>query len=247
VRANPAFELNAYEFLEAYTNHIPGWLERYAAVRSLDLLDWQDTHGVRGPLFEIGVYAGKFLSLLMRSAVRSGDAVFGLDTFQYVAEHQVREHLSSAPGADILQLIPGMSTAFTAADLIGRLGEKPRFISIDGSHECQDVFWDFSLAEQILALDGIVAADDFLNPLTLGVNEGVHKFFSIPRNLAPFSYTYNKLFLCRPSMANAYRELFERFVVEDLREPQSANFRERLLQGRHHVEQRLWGHLLLVP
>ena len=245
--ATTALELDAYAYLERHTNSIPGWLENYAAIRTIDLLDWQEAQGVRGPLFEIGVFAGKYLSLLIRSAVRTSDRVVGLDTFQYVTEPALREHLGSTPGAERLELIAGMSTNFSATDLMGRLGDRPRFVSIDGSHACDDVFWDLMLVEQILAPKGIVSADDFLNPLTLGVGEAVHRFFASPRNLAPFAYTANKLFLCRPAMGDTYRDVFERFVMEDLREPQSANFRERLTHGRHHVEQLLWGRRVLVP
>jgi hypothetical protein len=240
-------DMDPYAYLERVTNVIPGWLESYAAIRTMDLLEWQEAQGVRGPLFEIGVFAGKYLSLLIRSALRTGDRIIGLDTFQWVTEPAVREHLGSTPGSERVELIAGMTTNFSATDLMDRLGKRPRFVSIDGSHTCDDVFWDMTLAEQILAPDGIVAADDFLNPLTLGVGEAIHKFFAMPRNLAPFAYTANKLFLCRSPMSDIYREAFERFVVEDQREPQSANFRERLTHGRNHVEQPLWGRRVLVP
>ena len=90
--------------------------------------------------------------------------------------------------------------------------------------------------------------DDFLNPITFGVNEGVHKFFAMPRALAPFAYTANKLFLCRPGQAASYRQGFEDAVMADRIEPRSATFRQSLTQGRHLVEQNLWGKpLLIVP
>ena len=202
---------------------------------------------VRGPVVEIGVFAGKYLSLLIRSAARACERVVGFDTFQYVSEQSVREYLAPVPGGDLVELVSGMTGDLNSRDLMDRLGDKPRFVSIDGSHDCVDVFWDFSLAEQILAPQGVIAADDFLNPLTLGVGEAIHKFFATPRNLAPFAYTSNKLFLCRPAMTDVYRSLFERCVVQDERELQSANFRERLTHGRHHVEQPLWGRPVLVP
>ena len=122
----------------------------------------------------------------------------------------------------------------TTADL---LGADPRFISIDGSHECDDVFWDLRLAEDMLAPRGLVAVDDFMNMVAMGVNVGVHKFFATPRNLAPFAYTSNKLFLCRPQLAPSYRHAFEQMVVADRIEPLSA---------KGLVEQTLWGKSLVV-
>ena len=235
----------AYGFLEEHIRRIPGWLEDYAALRTMDMLDWQESRGIKGTLFEIGVFAGRHLSLMLRSAVRQNEKIFGLDTFEWVSQEQVRSHL--APIDDRTEFIEGMSTNFTASDILQVLGQRPRFMSIDGSHDCDDVFWDLRVAEQLIAPMGVISADDFLNPLTLGVNEAINRFFSTPRNLSPFAYTSNKLFLCRPGMADSYRSAFEQFVIDDEREPQSIAFRERATHGRHHVEQKLWGRKVLVP
>jgi hypothetical protein len=236
---------DAYRFITEHVKRIPGWLEDYAALRTMNLLDWQGQQSIKGALFEIGVFAGRHLSLMLRSAIQQNDRIFGLDTFQWVSQEQVREYLAPIDGRT--EFIDGMSTSFTASEILSILGEKPRFISIDGSHECEDVFWDLSIAEQIIAPKGVISADDFLNPLTMGVNEAINKFFMTPRNLSPFAYTSNKLFLCRPAMAATYRSTFEQFVLDDQREPQSAAFRERATHGRHHVEQDLWGRKVLVP
>jgi hypothetical protein len=79
--------------------------------------------------------------------------------------------------------------------------------------------------------------DDFMNMVAMGVNVGVHKFFATPRNLAPFAYTSNKLFLCRPQLAPSYRHAFEQMVVADQIE---------LLSAKGLVEQTLWGKSLVV-
>jgi hypothetical protein len=240
-----ARETEMYQFLEGEVKRIPGWLEDYAAIRTMELLDWQNLMGIRGPLLEIGVFAGRHFSVMLRAAAPQGDWTYGIDTFQWVPEDQVRANL--APIGGRFDLIKGMSTEFTAPELLARFVEKPRFISIDGSHDCDDVFWDFTLSEQILSSTGMISADDFLNPLTLGVNEAINRFFSTPRNLAPFAYTSNKLFLCRPAMADRYKEILEKMVIADQRQPQSAAFRERATHGRHHVEQQMWGRRVLIP
>ena len=233
-------------FLREVVHTIPGWLEDYTALRTMDLLEWQEQNGVRGPLLEIGIFAGRYFSLLLRSASRTGDAIVGLDTFEWIDEPAVRTHLAKVDANHQARLVTGYSTGKSAADLLELLGGNPRFVSVDGSHERNDVFWDLRLVEAILASNGIVALDDFLNPLTLGVNEAAHLFFSQPRNLAPIAYIANKLFLCRPSAANRMRGVLEEMIVADQIEPRSQGFRERATHGRHHIEQKLWGHSLLV-
>jgi hypothetical protein len=119
---------------------------------------------------------------------------------------------------------------------------------VDGSHEFEDVVWDLRLCEEILAADGIVAVDDFINPVTFGVNQGVHQFFATSRSLAPFAYIANKLFLARPMLASSAMPALEQMIMQDEMEARSVAFRERLGHGRGHVEQKLWGKpLLSIP
>jgi hypothetical protein len=108
------------------------------------------------------------------------------------------------------------------------------------------VFWDLRLAEDMLAPRGLVAVEDFMNMVAMGVKVGVHKFFATPRNLAPFAYTSNKLFLCRPQLAPSYRHAFEQMVVADQIQPLSAKFRQSSAVNRSLVEQTLWGNSLVV-
>jgi hypothetical protein len=237
-----------YEFLREQVHKVKGWLNDYAAIRTIELLDWQETRGMSGPVLEIGVFAGRYFSILLRSAVRTGSVAVGVDTFQWVPLDTVRTSLAPIEGSDAAVFLSQPSTYLSGADLLAALGAKPRFVSIDGSHESEDVMWDLRLAEDILAAEGLVSVDDFLNPMTLGVNEGVHRFFNQPRNLAPVAYTANKLFLARPFFAQSYRTVFQDLVVTDDVEGRSEEFRKRLKLGRDKVEGRMWGHpILFVP
>jgi hypothetical protein len=234
-----------YEFLREQVHKVKGWLNDYAAIRTIELLDWQEARGMSGPVLEIGVFAGRYFSILLRSAVRTGSVAVGVDTFQWVPLDTVRTSLATIEGSDTAIFLSQPSTYLSGADLLTALGAKPRFISIDGSHDCDDVVWDLRLAEDVLAPEGLVSVDDFLNPMTLGVNEGVHRFFSQPRNLAPVAYTANKLFLARPFFASSYRTAFQELVVADDIESRSEEFRKRLKLGRDKVEGRMWGHPIL--
>jgi len=236
------------EFQDSVVEKTEGWLIRFTSLRTMDILDFQRDNGISGPLMEIGVFCGKYFSLLARAAQRSGDRLLGIDTFQWKDETHVRKMLSSSDEtskADVT-LWHRLSSACSVDDILTQLGGKARFISVDGSHECDDVFLDLQLCENLVAHNGIIAADDFLNPLTLGVNEAVHKFFAVPRLVIPVAYIANKLFLAHRASAAQYKEMLEAAILADEIEPQAKHFRAQLAKGRHFVEQPLWGHKILV-
>ncbi|MEN6543316.1 class I SAM-dependent methyltransferase [Parvibaculum sp.] len=236
------------EFQDAVVEKTEGWLNRFTSLRTMDILDFQHDNGIGGPLMEIGVFCGKYFSLLARSAQRNGDKLLGIDTFQWRDEKHVLKMLSLSDEtlkADVT-LWHRHSSACSTEDILSQLGGKARFISIDGSHECDDVFLDLQLCENLVAHNGIIAADDFLNPLTLGVNEAIHKFFAVPRLVVPVAYISNKLFLAHRASAAQYKEMLEAAILADEVEPQAKNFRAQLAKGRHFVEQPLWGQKVVV-
>lgn len=235
-----------YDFWNNVTDNIEGWLIDYTAIRTMDMLQWQVKNDIGGSLFEIGVFKGKYFSLLIQSGLESSSKVVGLDTFQYSNEANVNTLLEKYFPSGSWEFISKASTNCNTKELMDILGSPPRFISVDGSHECDDVFWDLNLAEEILSSEGIVAADDFLNPLTLGVNEAINRFFSTPRNLVPFAYIANKLFLCRPETADKMIEFIEEVATADQKEIRSQNFRSNLAKARHFVEQKMWGSKFII-
>lgn len=219
-----------------------GWLIRYAAMATMGLLDYQDSQGTRGVLFEIGVCAGRYFSVLMRSGHRSGDPVIGLDPFLWIDEATVNDRLhANVPGAPY-RFINAYSTAYTARTLLDEFdGKLARFISVDGSHEASDVLWDLRLTEEILHPDGFVAVDDFFNPVAIGVNEGVHRFFNNPRALVPFAMFSNKLFLCRPHKLESFKKAIAEYAESDQSEDRPRFFIEHRNRGDKAIEQTLWG------
>jgi hypothetical protein len=235
-------------FLDRFVKSVPGLLDDYAAARTMDMLAFQEREGIRGSLFEIGVFYGRYFSILLRSAVRTQEVIAAIDTFEVVGAPIVQAMMEPIADATSVAYLAQASRAISASDLHAVLGTKARFISIDGSHEVNDVLWDLSLAEELVSADGIVAVDDFLCPVTPGVNEAVHRFFAQPRHLVPFAYAANKLFLCQALAATTYLTLFENVVIDDHRDQRSANFRACLPDLRKLVEQELWGRrFLIVP
>lgn len=191
---------------------------------------------------------GRYFSILLRSAARAGSRALGIDLFHDHPIAEVWHYLEPALAGNRanVHLLQTYSTDLDASSLLSHLVDRARFISIDGSHECNDVFWDLCLAEQVIAPGGIIAVDDFINPVTLGVNEAVHLFFAQPRRLVPWAYVENKLFLCQAQWAHQYRAMLEDTVMHDNVERHSGVFREHVKLGRGLVEQRLWGNPLLI-
>jgi len=214
----------------------------------MEILRYQEETKITGSVMEIGVLCGKYFSILARSAQRTDSKLLGIDTFQWNPESRVLETLAMSSETNRVDvcLLKIMSSECSPGELLDLLGDRPRFISIDGSHECEDVYLDLVLCEQILSKRGMIAVDDFLNPIALGVNEAVHKFFSHPRLVLPVAYISNKLFLAHRSCAPDYRQMVEKSIVEDQTEPESERFRSSLLKGRHLVEQSLWGSKVLI-
>jgi membrane-associated protease RseP (regulator of RpoE activity) len=241
--------LKNIEFQDVVVDKIEGWLNRVASLRTMDILSNQERSGFKGSLLEIGIYNGKYFSVLARSAQRMGDRLVGVDTFQWKSENDVMSALalSSETSSVKVEFVRSFSHECDPQSLLSKLETRPRFISIDGSHHAPDVLLDLELSEDIVSTRGVIAVDDFINPVALGVNEGVHLFFSRPRRVVPFSYIGGKLFLAqRGFAADAYRLFIEQAVIADEVEPSSQRFRELAATSRNMVEQRLWGHPLIT-
>lgn len=236
----------SYE-LYARIEKLNGWLNKPAAYFTFDLLNWQDENKVEGGIVEIGVFCGKYFSILMESALRTGSPILGVDTFEFVSEDRVRVELAKIfEGGDVqkVMLWQMKSSTLRPGHVIDAVGDC-RFLSIDGAHDYENVFRDLVLAEQILSTDGIIAVDDFLNPLTLGVNQAVNAFFAQPRSVVPVAYTANKLFLSHRASADEYRSITEK-IFETGEEPFAVNFRNKKKLGRHHIEQDFYGSRVLL-
>ncbi len=204
-------------FLGRVVDPIQGWLIPQAAIRTLDLLEFQEARGAGGGVLEIGVFCGKYFSLLLHSANTMDSAAVGIDTFEYAPVNQVID-LLGRNGADAsrVRMLSGYSRNFSAGEVRASLAGPARFISVDGSHEKPDVRHDLSLSDALLAEEGIVAADDFLNPLCMGVTEIVIEYLAASAaTLVPFAFIPNKLLLCRPGMHDLYtRQLLDMMLAD---------------------------------
>lgn len=142
--------------MHSRVERIPGWLHPEAALLTAELSAVQRTLGITGALLEIGVFKGKYLSVLYEASVPS-DIVVGVDLFvgaedaRRVAE-EVRANVAAACGsASRLNVTVADSLHLTAAAIRAKSEcASFRFISIDGGHTKDVVSHDLELAAEIL-------------------------------------------------------------------------------------------------
>jgi len=206
--------------------HIEGWHFRTAAEITWVIIRDQVSRNSMFSALELGVYKGKYLSLISAAACKSTGPIVGIDALNVgiddeVTEDIVRDWVKGV--SDCILWVSGDSSRFnfirsaTEAinrDELQRTFGKFRFISVDAGHEYENVINDLGLAQQLLADDGVIAADDVFNCNCPGVVEAVcdHMKTVTGRDMAPFAHGGNKLFICRREYHPTYLSLIERYV-----------------------------------
>ncbi len=200
----PPVDLDAFRGIE-------GWMADEAADLTSRLFHWQRSVRAVTGVLELGVFKGRYLSLLASLAQGTGAPIVGVDAFTSRVGEQIpepdRDYARDAVLATVQALAPGSAlptlvVAFTADVDAGTLrGLSPggySFISVDAGHLAADVAADLALVGQLTAERTIIAADDVFNPQTPGVMEGLCRHFAADPGtvLAPFAWAGNKLFLC---------------------------------------------------
>lgn len=202
--AVPPLDLDAFRGIE-------GWMADEAADLTSRLFQWQRSVRAVTGVLELGVFKGRYLSLLARLAQGTGAPVVGVDAFTSRVGEQIpqadRDYARDAALATVQALAPDgapptLIVAFTADVTPGTLRDLSpggySFISVDAGHLAADVAADLALIEPLVTEHTVIAADDVFNPQTPGVMEGLCRHFAAhPRTvLAPFAWAGNKLFLC---------------------------------------------------
>jgi hypothetical protein len=235
-------------FIETVLPKIDGWLLNEAAQLTAGLLRAQSRFCVAGAILEIGVWRGKYLALLYHA---STERVVGIDIFRYGnKEADIYSAFEEAFGSrDRLVLACADSATLSPSDLAALAGTaQMRWISIDGSHDADAVCKDLILSEAVLAEQGVIAVDDFLNSRAIGVSEGAYRFFlnENPNRLVPFAYCANKLFVTRADAHEFYRNQTLAFLSADQELPLSQEFFRWKKNGDNWVDFDLLGSKCLV-
>lgn len=215
-------------FNQSALESIEGWLTPQAALLSRLLVGEQRRLGMVTAVLELGVYRGKYLSLLA-AAVGASVPVVGVDAFYGKVGVTMDEHaLATAIAAihDSIERVSGRpSTAVVicsrtdqidAHELLEISGGGFSFISVDAGPAAADRIAELSLCEQVLSDCGIVAVSGVFCPTVPSEGEGTFAyFFEHPlTDLSPFATGGNKVFICRREMHPEYYALSCRIAEE---------------------------------
>lgn len=238
------------DFIRGQFPQVEGWCVEEAAYLTCYLLNAQIAAGRDSAILEIGVFRGKYLSVLYQKALRSSQRVVGLDIFRWSSPSEVLQTFTRVFGSlEGLQLHTVDSHTLDAPALISLLGgTMASFISVDGDHTAAGVRADLKLASAVLAEGGIIAIDDFLTPRAIGVSEGTYRFFleSGARSLRPFAYAANKLFVANVEYHQLYRDSILSCAAETPDLPLIREFERQRKIGPEYVDQELLGSKVLI-
>jgi hypothetical protein len=245
-----AIDQKDIDFINTKFSQVEGWCMDDAALLTVCLMRSQTKLGYDSAILEIGVYKGKYLSVLYNRAQRTAQTVLGIDTFHLSSREDVASMFAGLFGSvEHLNLVTHDSTRLEPAEVIEMLGRRrASFISVDGDHAASGVQRDLILARQVLSAGGIIAVDDFLNPKAIGVSEGFYRFFwqSGEQSLHPFAYCANKLFLAERPYDEIYKKVIEALLEDMPNLPMVQEFNRQLRLGRDYVEQKLLGSNILI-
>lgn len=199
-------------------SNIEGWLSNDALFITEQLFALQRENEWISGILELGVFKGKYLSVLAQQAKDANVPVIGVDAFleksgvrlaeehKQFAESTILNSVRSIAGStDNVTLIGGYTHEVSLDKLRSLCPSGYSFISVDAGHDAADVEHDSKMADALMTEPGVAAFDDIYNAVTPGVAEGFFKYMNGGRrNLAPFATCGNKVFVCRPAHHSKY-------------------------------------------
>ena len=205
-----------------FVNRIAGWCDAQThapLARDLSVMQWD--HGVVGSVGEIGVYMGKYSSILgFVTNTAIGERFFAADIFENktrVSQEQGRQltyintmkHVGFSPNAADLtkKLYLFSDSSMYLSKLLFLRWNLPavRMFSIDGGHLRPIVLNDFVKAACVMREGGIIIFDDPFNT-NAEVRQAIVDFYDYYGSKAykPLLYTSNKLFVCTSDFHGIY-------------------------------------------
>ena len=185
-------------------NAIPGWFGSHSYALWRSLLDFQ-ADGVRGNLFEIGVWRGRSASVLA-SYCRDDETLYLCDLqVDAQAMHMAFEGVGAA-GRSIVAISAPSSELPGKLDLRA-MHKTVRWMHIDGEHTGSAVYSELELANQLVKSDGLVVVDDFFSPrYPANTTEVVRYMEKNPFHFRLLAVGFNKGYLCRPESLPRYMD-----------------------------------------
>jgi hypothetical protein len=235
-------------------HEVEGWVTEGALTVMLVCDQLQRAAGREGPIVEIGVHHGRFF-IANALTCRGDERALAIDVFddQHLNIDQSgkgdRERFESnllAHNVDrsLVDVVKGDSLKLKTKDFGKAYAGRTRLFSVDGGHTIRHVLNDMALAASVIDDYGVVIVDDFFNQLWPDVTQGTYEYLAKFKDLAPFAYGDNKLYLCKPAVHGYFMDGV-RLVLPRI----SANPKEVVLGGYpcHHVNAPAPGNLLATP
>jgi len=182
---------------------IEGWFSFDAALLFMAYSQLIADEGIAGDVLEIGVHHG--LSAICTAALRAPAARFvAVDLF----ENLQAQNVSVSGSGDLRIFFDNMLSFYDDISFVAPIAKSSMelapvdigtgfsFCNIDGGHSQEETYHDLDLCNSVLMNGGLVALDDYYNPLYPGVCEGAVKFMlRYPEDLKPVGVGYNKVLL----------------------------------------------------
>jgi predicted O-methyltransferase YrrM len=185
---------------------IEGMMSPFSMAVVDSLLAFQQVRGITGDVLEMGVYHGKSAAILGRR-MSSNETLHLYD----IADYFDRKNLERA-GANIRYNIANTERLYRWN--LRKQKKSIRFCHIDASHMFNPTIHEISIADYVLAKDGIVCLDDYTNLNYSQILAATFKYlFTKSTNLTMFLVTAEKAYLCR---RNAF-PIYGQFVLDEIR------------------------------
>ena len=209
--------------IEVTVPSIEGWLHLFSAFSIPLLSHVQAEIGLSGPIFEIGVFAGKTVALLC-SQLSKGERYVGIDINikAGVGDLLTAQCPSEAEGAFLIQ---ADSIVLDSAKVLAETGVEPRIVHVDGFHSLEQARSDLLIAFSVCSPLGIIMLDDFFSVTCPGVTEALYGLVASGENngFYPFAIGGGKAFLSKDMVRDRYLCAMKQFLPVPFRKDDSAD------------------------
>ena len=182
---------------------VPGWFGFHSYALWRALLDFQA--GIKGDLFEIGVWKGRSASVLA-TYCRPEEKLYLCDL--ELDEPAVRQAFASvAAEPKNVVMLSGPSSKLPGKLDLRAMHQAVRWMHIDGEHTGTTVWSELEIAHQIVGPEGLVVIDDFFSPrYPANTTEVVRYMEKNPFHFRLLAVAFNKAYLCRPEALPRYMD-----------------------------------------
>ncbi|WP_192933759.1 GSCFA domain-containing protein [Sinorhizobium meliloti] len=233
------------QFARKGVEQFEGMLNKSAAVTAASALTilQQDLGWQNRAFLEIGVFKGKFFSLVENATKGSDCRLIGVDPFELPGQSKESVLKSfSDNGMEMNRIVMHEGYSTDVAAIKELLGDRQLTLChIDGSHKEDDVYRDFHTINNLASEDAIVIGDDFWNKSQLGVTTAIFRFVIEDKiDLKPFMISNTKLYLCREGYLREYKKKFSESFEQNPEFTLFQEWAEKRKKAEHwHTEQKM--------